>query len=174
MEMENSFISFTLTRGPIRGKDRNRIGLVVKVRARQDIEDFASGLSQGRKIPVDAVAETWQNCDPNAGPLEFYESDSRFEQNRLYTLDSIGGPLIIAPEQNNRRAGQQLGDEQVNLAFLRLAGISSPVGVTIGFTGVYSNDYAKRVNSLLMPALKQFLHDYIVPVTFNLHVISKS
>jgi hypothetical protein len=170
MMEENNFIDFTLTRGPIRGKDRNRIGLIVKIHARRDIEDFASSLSQGRRMPVDAVGELWQNCNPDDVPLEYYDADTRLENNRLYRLDVIGGPLLIGNDDGRRGNGE----ETVNLSFLRLVGISQESGVVVGFAGAYSNDYAKRANRLLMPALKQFLHDYIVPITFNLHVISKS
>jgi hypothetical protein len=178
--LENSWVDFVLTRGPIRGKDRNRIGLTVKVRARREVEDFMAGLANGRRSPVDAVADGWFNGNPEGGALEFYDSDFQSEPHHLYTLANIGGaPLIQRYDPNQpRRLAQQLPaagaqDELVNLSFLRIAGISDESGITIGLSGPYSNEYVTRFRKLYMAAAKQFLHDYLVPITVNLHVIDR-
>jgi hypothetical protein len=175
MEMDNTWIDFTITRGPIRGKDRNRVGLLIRIKARRDVEEFMSSLAQGRRVPVDAVADMWQNCNPDDSGLEFYEVDSPFENQRLYSLEHVAGPPIIS--QNNDGRGlriQQQQDDVVNLSFLRLAGISNDSGITVGLIGAYSNDYLKKMKLLLPKAITQFLQDYIIPVTINLQVISKS
>lgn len=175
MELENAWVDFTVTRGPIRGKDRNRVGLLVRVRARRDVEDFMSALGQNRRVQVDAVGDGWQNCGLEGGSLEFYDADTRFDGQRIYTLDNIAGPLIINPV-NDRHARLAVAPQEdiVNLSFLRLAGISDESGVTVGLIGAYSGDYLKRMKNMLPNAIKQFLQDYIVPMTINLQVISKS
>jgi hypothetical protein len=61
-----------------------------------------------------------------------------------------------------------------NLAFLRIVGISAEGGVTVGLVGAYSSEYVKRARNILPGAIKQFLQDYLVPITVNLQVISRS
>jgi hypothetical protein len=173
METEDTLVNFSLTRGPIRGKDRNKIGLIVRVKARRDVEEFMSNLAQGRRMPVDAMGDVWQNCNEDGAPLEYYETDNRFESNRHYSLDFVSGPLLVQPNAGSSRLSLNT-EEVVNLAFLRLAGISMDSGVSIGLAGAYSNDYIKRVKLALPGAVKQFLQDYIVPVTLNLQVIARS
>lgn len=170
METTNSWVDFTITRGPIRGGNRNKIGLLIHVKTRKEIEEFMSGMSQGRQMPIDAHGDGWYNI--GEGPLEYYESETRLDGQRIYTLDSLGGPpLINQNEQRLLRGG--VPDELVNLAFLRLVGISSENGVTIGLSGAYSNEYLRRFRGQLPTAAKQFLQDYIVPITINLQVISR-
>lgn len=173
MEQENSWVDFTITRGPIRGKDRNRIGLIVKVKARKEVEDFMGGLAQGRTLPVDAVGDNWLSLGVDGDPLSFYEIDTRFENQRAYTLDQVAGPLLIAPA-NERQVLKTQAEEVVNLSFLRLAGISGDTGVSVGIVGPYSNDYLKRLKLALPGAISQFLRDYVAPVTYNFQIISKS
>jgi hypothetical protein len=176
MELDNNWVDVSVTRGPIRGKDRNRIGLIIRIRARRDVEEFMSGLAQGRRLQVEAVGDMWQNCTPEAGPLEFYETDGKFDAARSYSLDHVAAAPLIQQEVRGLRAAviPNQNDETVNLAFLRLVGISNESGVTIGLVGPYSNDYIRRMKLLLPKALTQFLQDYIVPITVNLQIISKS
>ncbi len=177
----NSWVDFSVSRGPIRGDDRNKVGLLVRVKARRDVEDFMIGLGSGRRFTVDNFGELWHNHTANAGPLEVYDIGANFPESSGYTLDSVSGPLLIGgdPPQNvdelRRAAGlpRQSG-QAVNLSFLRLAGISSPEGVTIGVAGAYSSDYVYRYRNLLPTMLKRFLQDYLGSVTFNLQVISRS
>ena len=174
MDMENSWIDFTLTRGPIRGKERNRVGLIIKVKARPDLEEFMKGLAQGQKLPLDAIGDTWQNFNQDGKPLEFYQMDNhRFESNRIYSVDAVGQAPLIADGRNARNALSIATDDVVNLSFLRLVGISNENGVTVGIPGAYSGDYIRRLRGLLPTAVKLFLQDYVVPITINLQVISK-
>lgn len=174
MEIENTIVDFRISNGPIRGKDRNRVGLVVRVKARQDVEDFMKNLSFGRTIPVDNYGDSWQNVgDPDAR-LEAYETDTRFEKQRLYVLDHLACPLLIESNQDGRaQRGAAPSEERVNLSFLKLVGVSSEQGVQVGLLGAYSSEYVKRLRGNLSIALTQFLQDYIVPVTINLQVINK-
>jgi hypothetical protein len=173
METSNAWIDFTITRGPIRGKDRNRIGLILRLQARRDVEEFLSGLAQGRTVAADAVGEGWYNCGPEGAQLEVYDADSPLDP-RGYSLDHVGGPLLITRNDNRVRAGLVAPDEMANLAFLRIVGISAEGGVTVGLVGAYSSEYVKRVRNILPGAIKQFLQDYLVPITVNLQVISRS
>lgn len=175
--MEN-WVDFVINRGPIRGKDRNKIGLSVKIRTRRDVEEFISSLQQGRRFPVDNIADGWYNCNTDIPSLEVYDV-GKVEGHKLYTLDGVGQPPLITQQHViNDRALRGLptapAEEQVNLSFLRLVGSSGENGITIGFPGAYSFDYIKRLQTMWMRAVDQFLHDYVVPITINLHTISKS
>lgn len=178
MELENNWVSFTITRGPIRGKDKDRVGLIVHVVARPDVEAFMQGMSKGKKMPVDAFADSWQNGNPNGGTLEVYETaEVKWENTNVYTLNNIAESPLITPfdaKAAARGLPQPNAQELVNLSFLRLAGISDESGVRVGILGAYSNEYLNRLKLALPRAIKQFLQDYIVPVTLNLQVISKS
>jgi hypothetical protein len=172
---ETSWVDFTITRGPIRGKDRNKVGLIIQVKARPDIEDFLRGLAHGGKAGVDAYGDMWQNVASDK-PLEYYHTDTRLESGRGYSLEHIGQAPLITNERQARNAllnGGGPADEVVNLAFLRLVGVSSPEGITVGITGAYSGEYLRRIKLLLPGAVKNFLQDYVVPITINLQVISK-
>lgn len=172
MDSNNNWVDFVVTRGPIRGEIRSKVGLVIKIKARRDVEDFMSNLAEGRRMLVEAVSDSWINCKSGAGPLEYY--DAAIQASRNYTFAAIGQGLIInndgaAPA---RRVLAVAAEEQINLSFLLLAGISNPDGVTIGLSGAYSSDYVNKIKSSLPAAIKQFLQDYLVPMTVNLHIIA--
>jgi hypothetical protein len=176
MELENSLVAFSVTRGPIRGKDRNRIGITVKVKAHRDVEDFMSAVGHGRKSAVEMMGDMWQNSVPDGKPLMFYDSEQRFDAQSLYTLEHVGNaPLIsVGGGERLRALGEPPSNrELVNLAFLRLAGISEGDGVSVGIAGAYSFDYIKRLKTSLPRAVEQFLRDYVVPITINLQILSK-
>jgi hypothetical protein len=173
MESNGAWIDFTITRGPIRGKERNKIGLIIRLQTRPDVEEFISGLVNGRRYQVDAVGEGWTNCNPEAAPLEVYEFENGSVEQRNYTLENVTGPLLIPQNDGRLRIGGT-PPELVNLSFLRVVGVSNPSGVVIGLPGAYSSEYVKRVRNTFPSAVKQFLQDYLVPITINLQVLSRS
>jgi hypothetical protein len=178
MELDNSWVSLRLTRGPIRGKDRNLIGLILRIQARREVEEFMSGLAGGRRSPLDVVGDGWHTISLDGAPLEFYDAEFRSPQNQSYTLNGIGLPVLLQNRDRDdvqrppREIARQL-DEQVNLSFLRLVGISEDSGVSVGLAGAYSEEYFRKLKAVFMPAATQFLRDYLVPITINLHVVSK-
>lgn len=184
MELGNEWVFIRLSRGPIRGVDRNRVGLTIHVKARRDVEEFMSALSQGRRDRVDDYGEGWINCNPDGGVLEAYNI-APTHGSRLYTIDNVAGSPFIQNQMGRedrpiRRAepvavaNMGLDNELINLSFFRLVGVSGEAGVSIGILGAYSMDYLRRLRDNMRPAVEAFLKDYIVPVTINLHTISKS
>jgi hypothetical protein len=176
METTTSWVDFTLTRGPIRGSDRNRIGLVLRIKARPEVEQYMSALAKGNYSPVDAHGDGWYNCNPKGNPLEVYDTEVAIDAaNKSYTLSAVSQALITTPEDRQGRLNIAAGhrDAQINLSFLKLVGISSEEGVTVGLAGAYSADYVNKVRNLLGPTVRQFLQDYLVPITINLSIVSK-
>jgi hypothetical protein len=178
--MSNNWIDLKISRGPIRGKDRNRIGVTLHAKALPEFEEYMKTLSNNQKMPSAAYGDTWLNVADPDKPLELYNGD--FTPNHNYNLIAISGqPLLIRDDPNNPRGAlarlqnaNMTGDPDLpNLSFLRTVGISEGEGIAIGFAGAYSWDYINRMRTLYPLALKQFLHDYIVPITINLHVMVK-
>lgn len=170
METNGNWVDITVGRGPIRGEVRNRVGLVLKIKARPDVEEFLSNLAEGRRLLVEAATDSWINCKPETGALEYY--DAAVQPGRSYTFNGIGQGLIIAEDPRHRLAGS--GDDKINLSFLLLAGISNPDGKAVGLSGAYSSDYVNKVKMLLPTAIKQFLLDYLVPMTVNLQITTNT
>lgn len=172
MESNNSnWVDFTLTRGPIRGEERNKVGLILKIKARRDVEDFMRGLADGHRTLVEAVGDSWYNCNNSGTPLEVYDAAVE-ARNKLYTMNGVGQPLLVIQDPGRLRAANN--EEQVNLSFLKLVGISNSEGVSIGFVGAYSADYVSKVRNALPNVVTQFLRDYLVPITINLQIISRN
>ncbi len=175
MELNNNWVDLQIVRGPIRGVDRSRVGLIYRIKARPDVEDFMRNLSSERKMLVEAISDAWVNANPSAGQaLEYYDVD--LNNSRSYAINGIGAaPLIQEVEQQRRLVERQLPKEDLaNISFLRLVGISNPDGVVVGFTGAYSSDYVQKLKIQLPAAIEQFLRDYLVPITINLHTVSRS
>jgi hypothetical protein len=174
--MSNNWIDFKLSRGPIRGKDRNRIGITLHVKALPEFEDYMKTLSNGGKMQTANYGDTWLNASEPDKPLEAYNGE--FAPNANYNMSAIASPPLLNRDDPNVRGAlrglQNVGEPDLpNLSFLRIAGISEGEGIAVGFAGAYSWDYVQRIRAMYPLALKQFLHDYIVPVTINLHIISK-
>ena len=169
---QNMWANVTISRGPVHGREKNRVGLMVQVQAREEVEQMLSKLSAGRKSPVGMASENWQSLDSTQ--LEYYDVSVQSEGNHYgFNTNGIGAGLFLQSDRNDGLRGLQLV-EIPNLSFFQLVGISKPEGVTVGITGAYSLDYLKRAKSAFPSALKQFLTDYVIPVTINLHVISRS
>lgn len=179
-EITNSWISYTVERGPIRGPLSGKVGLRLTIKARPEIEALMSNLAKDKKIGTDAYGDLWYNCVNPDEPLEVYAVDPDLSGSG-YTLNQVGQPLLVTPTVPRvRNAIAGLGDavrvdgEIANISFLKLVGISRDTGVTLGLSGAYSSDYVmNRLKPMFSKAITTFLRDYIVPTTFNLHIISK-
>jgi hypothetical protein len=170
MEINTNWVDLSISRGPIRGDNRSRVGLIYRIKARPEIEEFMKGQSSGNKLLVEAISDAWTNVTPSNPVLEYYDAD--IANGHGYTLTAIGGAPLITPDARRLVGGQE---EAVNLSFLKLAGISHPDGLVVGFAGAYSADYiVSRLRVKVAPAIKQFLEDYIVPITINLQIVNKS
>jgi hypothetical protein len=166
-----TWVDYTLTRGPIRGILANKVGLLLTIKANPLVESFFSSLSKNQTIDVDAYGDLWSNAGGKE-TLKVYNVDEPFN-NKSYNLREVGMPLL---NLGGGRNGLQLGDEDagvLNLSFLKLVGISNPDGVTLGISGAYSKGYIQKIQNKLPEATQRFLHDYVVPITVNLHLVSK-
>ena len=165
-QLNNDWISLKTIRGR---SSKPNIGLTFQIKAHPDLEAYMANLSGGRKVLVDAIGEMWQSMSNKS--LEVYDVGRNFPS-RAYTLEAVGlAPLPQYVENLARQLKQE--DDVPNLSFLKLVGISEPNGVTVGIAGPYSLGYLNKFKQAWQTAAVQFLRDYIVPVTFNLSIVSK-
>lgn len=171
-----SWIKFTLERGSTKQAFKDKgVGIRLNIKARAGVEEFIKQLSGGRTTTVDAYGDAWHSEDEN--PLEVYILDD-VEHADNYTLLAVGAPLLQYPSVPRRNSLSSLNEVSnqktiANLSVLRLVGISKPEGVTIGVQGMYSGGYVQTLRTQFPAVTKQFLQDYIVPITLNLEIVSK-
>lgn len=172
METGAPWIDCTLSRGPIRGKDRNTVGLILRVQARSEVEDFIRNLANSHTMPVDQYpGDIWTSVG-NSERLQAYDVSGAIRSSGSgYTLEGVNGGLLVRSPEARALRNNGAEYDQVNLAFLTIVGLTN--GITIGIPGAYSTDYVLKFRSMLPQAVKKFLADYLVPVTINLQVISR-
>lgn len=170
MDANMPWIDCTLTRGPIRGKSRNTIGLILRVQARNEVEEFMRNLSNGQKMETDQYpGDPWTLIGESKN-LELYDVGGIVHRPQGYAFDGPNSGLLSkSAESRAIRNGGEL--DTANLSFLSVVGLSE--GVSIGIPGAYSTEYITKFRSLLPQAVKKFLADYLVPVSISLQVISR-
>lgn len=178
--MTSNVVDISIERGPVYGNLKNKVGLRLRVKSNQELEQFMRNLSNGKTIPIESYTEDWIRIPHES--QDVYAIDFG-RTPKEYTLSAIGLPLLFDVNRNQDEdappAPRGLGmprkepTEVVNLSFLTLVGISREEGVTIGISGVYSFEYIQKARTQVIEKAKQFLHDYIVPVTINLSIVQK-
>ena len=183
MDQSNSWVDISISRGPLKGELSKQVGMTVQVKARPALEEFMRELSKGNTIEAEAYSDMWYTPDGGDNKLKVYRiEDGMLQlQSHTYTLSGVAMPLLtngrqLARDEDDapqvaRRGAPIQQDELVNLSFLRLVGISSEEGVRLGIQGAYSSAYLNKIRRNLMPALTEFLRDYVVPTKIHLHVI---
>lgn len=164
------WINLRAVRGVSSVSAKKNVGLTINIKAHPDLEAYMANLSGGRKVLVEAVADMWESM--NGKPLEVYDVGRNFPS-KTYNMEAVG--LAPLPQFAEGRLKERLDLEDIpNLSFLKLVGISGPDGITVGITGPYSMGYLNKFKAAWQAAAVQFLRDYIVPITFNLSIVSKN
>jgi len=137
---------------------RGRKGIELNIQAVPEIEAFIRDLGQGTTDDVTLYGKDWYTTNPDA-PIKVYKIKSLPQNGPMmeYRLDLPGYSLM--------------NDEQVNLSFLRIAGISEPGGVTFGVKGAYSLPYVINLKSAIGRAGRQFVRDYVAPFDIHLMIV---
>lgn len=150
------------------GKQKANVGLVLHVTADPAIETFMRQISNDVKTEAVNYGPVWINL--GNGNLEVYHfRNNTIPQTSTYTLNSVGHPLLI----NGRLLDGEPdgGAGLVNLALLRIVGISKPGGVRFGITGACSKTYAINLSNQLIAETKRFIEDHITPISINLRIV---
>lgn len=169
-EVGNSWVSYTIQRGPIVGPHSKSVGIRLTVKAKPELESFMQTLSKDRKEPVLDYGELWASLSNT--PLEVYRIEEPLgpSSRNGYNITSIGMGLLLP--SNNRDLRGELDSYIPNLSILKLVGISKPDGVSIGIYGAFSASYVNSLTQCLPRGTDQFLRDFLVPMTINLHMVS--
>jgi hypothetical protein len=162
-----TWFSIEIKRGAIRSKSRGSVGLIVTVKAAPEVEEFIASSGDNQAIDIANYGDGWVPMGDK--PLSVYHVSKGLEAIRNpYSLAHVANSQLIISAA--RRDGLDF-DQIANLGVLRLAGISSPDGVTFGVTGVFSKGYAKKVADLLTAQAGSFINDYVVPIRISLSVV---
>ena len=144
-------------------------GLLVKVRAHQDVEDFMRSLGTGELTEPKATGHRY--WEPQKGSeLLCYDLSTNLgilttEAGAVYRFDRVGYPLL---EQTDYKG------EVINLSFLRLAGISSVSGVTFRIKGIYSLEARNRMRELLGMAQRRFYFSFMKPTRAVVNIVMEN
>lgn len=137
-------------------------GLMIDVRVHPLVEEFMQSLGDGAKIPIGEVGgrgAAWLSADE--GPIFIYPAKRMpmAGQYQTFCLDSPGSSLIY-------------DENQINLSFLRIAGISQGVRF-ISSKDVFPLQFRRELKSKIGTAFRHFCMDYIKPVKITLIITSQ-
>lgn len=157
---------------------RNFSGLSVNVRAHTSVEDFMR-VSLGCNGTVDIKVEGHRYWEPVRGSqLLCYTLIARSEilslvteQGQPYRLDRIGYPLLETIEDPTRPIAQ---NNQVNISFLRLCGISNVEGVTFKVRGIYSSAMIDTMVHAIGMAQRQFYFSFMKPIRKSIEIVTQT
>ena len=127
----------------------------MEVRTHPAVEDFIRQLGNGTKKALEMYGKTWSSF-PGEAPLEVYHLNGPINGANGFRLDN---PADVLKDDVG----------QLNLSFLRIAGVSSGSGVRFRVRGVYSLPLLERISDEIGSAVKQLYRDYIK--TVNLAVV---
>lgn len=145
-------------------------GLSMSVKAVPQIEEFMKSLGSGEGTDVRNFGRYWTNKDPKI-PLLIYDMAPNLCPNPTRTnkgsfrLDQVGLPLVT----HAAAPGGTL-ETCVNLAFLRLVGISSGHGVEFRISGVYEEGSVKRMRESILEASEALWRTYMKPMAFGMQL----
>ena len=167
---------------------RTTQGLLVTIKAHPRVEEFMQRLSGGEVVSVSSIGRNWLTewTEPEirvgdkvipsnrhiirAEPLRAYALHVPFEPFRSndgtwIDLDRLGHPLLSQGSNDGSIRGN---DEQLNMSFIRLVGISQPEGVQFLLKTVFSMNGMKKLRDSIQNAQNSFITEYIKNVEYTI------
>lgn len=139
---------------------RDTKGLRVRLKAHPCVEEFMKELGDGNEPrPVQAYGRNWYVSGDSQ--LMVYDLARVEVAGNRYRLDLPGKPLEV------------LGSGQINLSFMRIAGISSPAGVEFWVKGAHPIDNLKAFRDTVLLAVNELYNSYLKPVEFEVVVTAR-
>ena len=156
--------------GAVQGKE----GIEIEVWAHPTIEGYFKSVSNDRFDDLNSVGyKKWWSGHGDADARKAFPQlkVARLKDNFVYSMEGrsdysfqyVGYPLN----------SDELPQGQVNLAFLRIPGISEDEGVKFTIEGVVSNQLIRDMKSRTGHAVRSFVKEYLVPVKFELEIIGR-
>lgn len=149
---------------------RNMKGLSLFIKAIPEVEEFWKAIAPEDSEYADVRTQgRYWSIPEGADPLQVMPLPTG---NRIYgqgwRIDKPGTPLGLIADD-----GAGYARNSVNLAFLRLRGISQPQGVTFSVVGVYSTDGVAELHRGIMQGVKEFYVGYLKPIDFIVNVVGQ-
>jgi hypothetical protein len=138
-------------------------GVTVTIRSLTEIEDFFKQQS-GEATSVREFGSYWGRKDIDLR-VWLLANDPGIVQvpGMAYSLDKPGMPFtFISPKTQQ---------EVVNLAFLRLVGISEPTGVSFHLKGAFTLPHLQELSQKLVRAVRQFYIDFFQPIHIEVGIV---
>ncbi len=169
------------------GLERSTKGLRVSVKAHPRVEEFFKTMSGGEVKDSQLTDRYWRLSDDHQ-PLMCYllpplPFDGFTQGEGDYVIDKVGSPLVV----NNYPGGDggahpiapgggryDIGNNKVNISFLRMVGISEPQGITFYVGGVYSKDAVIKLLEQIGAGLRRFYIDFIRPMNVSVQISTQS
>lgn len=142
---------------------RNLDGVLLNVKATHMVEKFMESLGDGTRQDVGVLGRNWAPVKDTDPALFVYQAATA-QLNTLcegsrFRLDTVGRGIELPAD---------FGVDVVNLAWLRLVGISSPDGVTFRLRNVaYSLDGLRSMKNKIGTAARNLYADFIRPVDMS-------
>lgn len=135
---------------------RNARGLTVHAKCVPELETFVKSLGSGQAMPASAYGRDWLPIDPYTS-LQVYDLA---KPTGNFRLTKVSEPFMS-------REGV------LNLAFLRLVGLSSPEGVKFVIPGPAPKSFVTDLSADLLKNCRDFIREFLVPVHINLRISSQ-
>lgn len=138
---------------------RSSVGLKITCWAHPQVEELMRSWGSGEIQPIDVHGRMWYikkghelrgvyHLGSNPGVCPF--------DGGYYRIDRAGQPFIC-------------GEGEVNLSFMRIAGVSEGEGVTFEVKGVHELDKIRSLAESIKMATRRFYINYLKPI--DLHVM---
>lgn len=159
---------------------RSMGGLTLAVKTHPLVEEFFRNLSTGEQSDVRAAGRYWQPLDKDARLMAYNLAEAipilQVDAKRRVRFDWLGRHLISPQDATRGPEGGELGgraaNTDINMSFLRLAGIGEGAGITFTLKGVYSDGAIQEMNDHLAEASKRFYQTYMRPVNLNIQIVT--
>ena len=156
----------------IRAQRTLKEGLQINLWAHPLIEDFFRNLSGGDQVNVREFGQEWRSKKPLVAYTIPFANQIQFQQNRSVSFDHLGYPLVVInPDGRQLRQGE-MAPEQINLAPLRLVGLSEGPGVTFSLNFVASDNGVLEMCQKFAEQVKWFYRLYLRPVDYHLSIVA--
>lgn len=159
---------------------RSMSGLTLAIKTHPSVEEFFRNLSTGELADTRAAGRYWTAIAKDAPLMAYNLAEGipllHIDSRRRARFDWLGRQLITPQSADHAAEGGELGGRssgvEVNLSFLRLAGIGDGAGVTFQLKGVYSDLAVQEMHDHIAEAAKRFYQIYMKPINLNVSIVT--
>lgn len=140
--------------------DRSELGICVHVHALPRVEEFMRALGTGEKVDALGIGRYWAPVDGEDRLLAYVTQPLPELRTTGINMEALGNLLLRDVDER----GRVLAKPEVNISFLRLVGISDPMGVKFGLKSPISTGGLRKLRDQIGEAARRFYLDYLRPI----------